>query len=126
MHSSIYRSLFANAHENEGRGTEGTSLLLLESAGESNVTQGAGQQPRTRGQGHPHGWLAATPPSRGGCLSAPGFAQLQNQVDNNILQNILSSTELITIISNNVLPMHLALLLENSAKGLHLPQPSSC
>lgn len=54
-----------------------------------------------------------------------GFAELQNQ-DNDILQNILSSTELITIISSNVLPTHLAFLLENSAKGLHLREPSSC
>lgn len=56
----------------------------------------------------------------------PRFAELENQDDNNILPNILSSTELITIISNNVLLMHLALLLENSAKGLHLLELSSC
>lgn len=98
---------------------EGTSLLLLESAGE-------GQQPCTQGQGQGHPMAGSDSSKLRRLFLCAGVYTVAKSGDNNILQNILSSTELITIISNNALPMHLALLLENSAKGPHLPELSSC
>lgn len=50
VHFSTCSSLLANTCENEGRDMEGTSLLLLESAGKSNTVQQEEQQPCMRGR----------------------------------------------------------------------------